>query len=507
MTHGDGPLGVLTLKAMYEADAAAAAAGVAGSALMENAGRAVADAVAARWTPRPVAVLCGPGNNGGDGFVAARLLAERGWPVRVACLVERDALTGDARHHADLWRGPVAPLDGFDPAETEIVVDALFGAGLTRPLEGAAARGLAAIGARPVVAVDVPSGVQGDTGQALGPVAPARATVTFFRLKPAHLLYPGRALCGDIVLSDIGIPDSVLPAGPPDIARNAPALWRDAFPWARWDRHKFARGHVLVLGGPRLTGAARLAARGAQRCGAGYVTLAAPDEAKTVYRVALESIVVQPFRDTAGFRDLAVSERVSAAVLGPGIGLTPATREKVTACLAARKPSVLDADALSVFEGAGELLASHVHADTVLTPHEGEFRRLFPDLTHPSKLVRARSAAARLGAVVLFKGPDTVIAHPDGTAWINTHAGPDLATAGAGDVLAGMIGGLMAGGMSAFKAAAAAAWLHGDASLRFGPGLIPEDILATLPRCLAGLARVDEAGDAPPAIAPPIQGD
>lgn len=481
-------LRVLTLKRMYEADAAAREAGVPGRVLMENAGRAVAEAVRARWSPRPVAVLCGPGNNGGDGFVAARALAEGGWPVRLACLAEREALSGDARHHADLWDGPVEPLADFRLAESELVVDALFGAGLARPLEGVAARALEAVGTRPVVAVDVPSGVQGDTGQALGPVAPAALTVTFCRLKPAHLLYPGRALCGDIVLRDIGLPEAVLDGLPDDIAHNAPALWIDDFPWARWDRHKYARGHVLVLGGPRMTGAARLAARAAQRCGAGYVTLAAPDEAKTVYRVALESIVVQPFRDTAGFRDMAVSERVSAVVLGPGIGLTPATREKVTACLGARKPCVLDADALSVFEGAGELLGTHVHARTVLTPHEGEFKRLFPDLTHPSKLVRARSAAARLGATVLLKGPDTVVAAPDGTAWINTHASPDLAIAGSGDVLAGMIGGLMAGGMAPFKAAAAAAWLHGDAAIRFGPGLVPEDILATLPRALAGLA-------------------
>ena len=481
---------VLSVAEMAEADRAAIAGGIAGSTLMEAAGAAVARAVLALGGHGAIAVLCGPGNNGGDGFVVARHLVAAGREVRLFLLGAREALRGDAAHHASLWTGPVEPLDAFDPASFALAVDALFGAGLARPPDGVAAQVLAALDGLEVVAVDLPSGLDGNTGHPLGPVARARATVTFQHLKPGHLLFPGQDLCGRLIVADIGIPSQVIDALSPRTARNDPDLWRASFPWPGWASHKYSRGHALVLGGAAMTGASRLAARAAQRAGAGYVTLAAPDDAKTVYRVALESIVVQSFRDTAGFRDLVEGHSPDAVVLGPGAGLTPALREKVLCALKTGTAAVVDADALAVFEDGWEMLASAIQGPAVLTPHPGEFRRLFPDLddlARTDKLAATREAARRLGAVVVLKGADTVIAEPGGHAVLACDGPPDLAMAGSGDVLAGLIGGLLAGGMPAFAAACAACWLHAGAARGLGPGLIPEDIVAAIPGMLGSL--------------------
>ncbi len=478
---------ILTAAEMAEADRLAIEGGTPGLDLMVEAGRAVARAVV-DWRRRPgtVAVLCGPGNNGGDGFVAARLLQEEGWEVRLALLGSRDALPPDARANAERWSGTV---DALSPAVLEgadLVVDALFGAGLTRPLDGAALATVEAIGARPCVAVDVPSGVDGDTGVVLGVAPQAMTTVTFFRKKPGHLLLPGRALCGETVVADIGIPASVLSTIAPQQAENRPALWLTELSVPRPDDHKYSRGHALVAGGGQMTGAARLAARAAQRAGAGMVTIACPQEAVTVYKVAMESILVHPVRDTATFANLLVDRRVRGVLLGPGAGLHGGLRERVMAVLGTGIACVLDADALSVFENGAELLFERIQAPCILTPHDGEFDRLFPDIAG-DRLTRARAAAARSGAVVLLKGYDTVVAAPDGRAAINANAPADLATAGSGDVLSGIALGLVAQGMPPFEAAAAAAWIHGATAGRHGPGLIAEDLIAGMPGTLAGL--------------------
>jgi len=481
---------ILTVAEMARADALAIACGVPGLTLMEAAGEAVAREVGRRWPRGPVAVLCGPGNNGGDGFVAARLLRDAGWPVGVALLGERSALRGDAAGAAARWPGEVAALTPAILDGAALAVDALFGAGLVRPLEGMARTVVEALDARrlPCLAVDLPSGVQGDTGQVLGAAPHATATVTFFRRKPAHLLLPGRALAGEVVVADIGIPAAVLDEIRPSLAENAPALWLDGFPWPRLEDHKYRRGHLLIVGGEVMTGAARLAARAARRIGAGLVTLVCTRTSHPIYAADSAGLITAIVDDDAGFSALLADKRRNALLIGPGLGVTPQTRRRTLAGLAAGKACVIDADALTVFADHPPDLFDAVRAASLLTPHEGEFGRLFPDLASlPGKLDRARQAALRAKMAVLLKGADTVVAAPDGRAAINSNAPPTLATGGSGDVLAGMAAGLMAQGLPPFEAASAAAWLHGDAAAGFGPGLIADDLPDELPASLARL--------------------
>jgi NAD(P)H-hydrate epimerase len=481
-------LALLSVAEMARADRAAVAAGVAGTTLMENAGAAIAQQIVSRWRQCPVAVLCGPGNNGGDGFVVARLLTQAGWPVRLALLGERRRLKGDAAHMAGRWNGPIEPPTPAILEDAGLIVDALFGAGLTRPLEGAGRRLIEAAGktGAPVVAVDLPSGVHGDSGAVLGFAAQATLSVTFFRRKPGHLLLPGRLLCGEVITGDIGIPEPILVEIAPRQHDNGPPLWRGHFPRPSPGDHKYTRGHVVIAGGEAMTGAARLAARGAMRIGAGMVGIASPPVAAAIYAAAMPGVLVTPVARPVDFLALLGDRRISAILVGPGNGTNDTTRAHALAALGTRRPVVLDADALNVFEGDVDALASSIRGPCVLTPHEGEFARLFGDLSG-SKLERARAAAAMSGAIVVLKGADTVVAGPDGQASIATNAPPTLATAGAGDVLAGMILGLMGQGMPPMAAASAAVWLHGAAANAFGPGLIAEDLPEQLPGVLRGL--------------------
>jgi ADP-dependent NAD(P)H-hydrate dehydratase / NAD(P)H-hydrate epimerase len=483
---------LLTVDEMYRADAAAAAGGVPSLDLMEAAGSAIARHIVRRWPKQPLAVLCGPGNNGGDGFVVARLLDKSGWPVRVFLLGERGALKGDARVNAERWQGDAVPLDGSIPDDCRLVVDALFGAGLARPLDGAAGAAIEAINQRGMtcVAVDMPSGVNGDTGEVMGVAPTATTTVTFFRRKPGHMLLPGRQLCGDVAVADIGIPASVLGEIAPCTFANGPRLWRDRFPQPALADHKYSRGHAVIVGGAEMTGAARLAARGARRIGAGMVTIAAPPEVFSVYASDWPGTLVKPVADETAFADLLGDGRKNAVLIGPGAGVDRTTKERVLAALGADKACVLDADALSVFEDDPGALFRAAPTTWLLTPHEGEFQRLFPGAG--DKLTRARRAAQTSGAVIVLKGADTVIAAPDGRAIVNDTAPPELATAGSGDVLAGFALGLMAQGMDTFEAAAAAVWLHGAAAVTFGPGLIAEDLPDVLPGVLSRLTESDD---------------
>jgi len=479
---------LLSAKQMGEADRLTVASGIDSITLMENAGRPVAYEIAKRWTPCPVVVLCGPGSNGGDGFVAARRLAEAGWPVRVALLGPRESLRGEAAHHAALWRGPLEALTQAALDGAELVVDAIFGAGLSRALEGSAAQTLAAAAARKmtIVAVDVPSGLMGDTGANVGAV-PAVLTVTCFRKKPGHLLLPGRTLCGEVVVADIGTPASVFEVVRPDTFENDPVLWTDALPVLQADANKYSRGHALVCGGYPTTGAARMAARAAARAGAGLTTIAVPETALPVYAAALTSIMVSALAKNEDLEGLVSDRRYSGLLIGPGAGVGPATRANVLSMLRARRPTVLDADALSSFKDDPGALFDAIEGPCVMTPHEGEFARLFD--IGGDKLSRARSAARLSGAVIVLKGRDTVIVAPDGRAIINANAPPTLATAGSGDVLGGIVLGLVAQGMEPFLAAAAAVWLHGAAATVFGPGLLAEDLPDLLPAVFRQLHR------------------
>ncbi len=455
---------LLTPAEMTAADAAAARAGVPGPTLMQAAGRAVARA-AQRFGPCRTLVLCGPGNNGGDGYVAARLLAQQGWPVCVAALHPPRA-GSDAHAAAARWHGPTVPFNPVETARAELVIDAVFGAGLSASIPDAVADALAA--AQRVLAVDVPSGLDGATGQPRGRVRAAEVTVTFFRLKPGHLLLPGRTLCGNVMLADIGLPASVLQAIAPQAWRNDPSLWRVPVPGAL--DHKYTRGHVTVLGGASMTGAARLSAAAARRGGAGMVSIAATGRAD-VYRTGEPGLIVSD----APLPELLQDQRRIVWVCGPGLG-QDAARAALPTLLAAGRRVVADADALGAFAGQPEALAGCA----VLTPHEGEFAKLFGPVG-PDRIAAARAAARRVGAVVLLKGADTVVAAPDGRVAVNSDAPPWLATAGAGDVLAGLVAALLApgmgDGMDDWHAAAAAAWLHGRAAVLAGRGMIAEDLV------------------------------
>ncbi len=494
-------LDLLFTAEMARADRAAIEGGTPGSILMDRAGSAVADACGPMLTAAArVLVLCGPGNNGGDGFVAARRLLARGVSVRLALLGSRDDLAGDAAEAARGWQADIEDAARVTFPETDLVVDALFGAGLSRPLGGDAAALVERLNASglPVLAVDVPSGVDGNTGGTQGPAVRARRTVTFFRLKPGHLLLPGRTLCGETVLADIGIDPAVLDAIRPQQLRNAPALWSECFPRADVAGHKYTRGHaVVVSGGPSTTGAARLSARAALRIGAGLVTVASPADAMAVNAASLTAVMVRASDGPDGLAALLADPRKNAVVLGPGLGVGEDTCRLVEVALAtSHKPRavVLDADALVSYANRADQLAALVAGapgPVVATPHDGEYAHLFgrDAATAGSRLERARAGAARLGVVLLLKGADTVVAEPGGRASIAGADAPTLATAGSGDVLSGFVAGLLAQGMPAFEAASAAVYLHAATARRFGPGLIAEDLPDALPGVLRDLQR------------------
>lgn len=493
---------LLTPAEMARADGLAIASGPhKGYGLMLNAGRAIAGEILKRFPGATgFDVLCGPGNNGGDGYVVARLLAVRGLTVRVFALAGPKAGSDAARARLDC-APDAAPLEAFTPEDGFVVVDALFGAGLAKPLEGAA---LAAVeratqAGCPVVAVDLPSGISGETGQVMGAAFKADVTVTFFRLKPGHLLLPGRTRCGEVVVADIGIPARVLDEIGPKTFRNAPELWADKLPVPEADTHKYRRGHVGVMsGGPSATGAARLAATAAARAGAGAVTLLSPSNAVLVNAAHLTAIMLRRCDSVDDLADFVKEKKPAAFVLGPGAGVTHHTRTHALELLAMKGGPVLvlDADGITACAEAPETLFAAAEASTglVLTPHEGEFGRLFPDInadTVPWKLERARRAAERAHGIVVLKGADTVVAAPDGRAVVNSNGAPWLATAGSGDVLAGLLAGLIAQGTPAFEAACAAVWIHAEAGSRFGPGLIAEDLPGLVPGVLRELLDKD----------------
>jgi hydroxyethylthiazole kinase-like uncharacterized protein yjeF len=521
---------LLTAAQMRAIEQAAIESGnVTGLELMERAGRGVVEAIYETW-PEPATraggagpdssdppknlsgkmkpsalVLCGPGNNGGDGFVVARLLKERGWDISVFLLGAAERLPADARANFDRWPGKVMALPC--PAEAvsgaDLIIDAVFGTGLTRPVQEqtifdakaveALAKSLACM-----VAVDVPSGLCADSGQVLGRACRADLTVSFQTPKRGHVLADGPEYCGDLKTVDIGLSDAL------DVVSretfDVPLVTRHASQPKVFTKslgHKFSHGHALILSGPPgKGGAARLAARGALRVGAGLVTVGCPMRAVSEHAAHLNAIMVRGLDGTHGLDEMLEDQRINALCLGPGMGLAATTADLVKRALGAGRATVLDADALSRFQRHPETLFDMLHENCVLTPHGGEFARLFPDLSDRlaeqsevgpaySKVDATCEAAKRAGCVVLFKGADTVIAAPDGRCCVNAsaydYAAPWLATAGAGDVLAGLIAGLMAKGQGAFDAATNGAWLHAAAARSFGPGLIAEDLPEELP--------------------------
>lgn len=493
-------LALLTSQEIGEADRLTIKGGVPGIDLMEKAGGAVADAVARHvQTGASVLILCGPGNNGGDGFVAARLLSQKGFRTTVLLLGSEAKLKGDALLAFQSMGQPAGVLnaEAVDAAlcKADILIDALFGAGLDRPLTGEVAAIVEQVnGSRlPVISVDLPSGISGNAGAVMGVAIQAVETVTFFRCKPGHVLLPGREKCGSVSVAQIGIDKIVLDKIGCKTVLNAPALWIDEWRIPGAGAHKYSRGHALVFGGGiASTGAARLGAMAALRGGAGLVTLASPPSAIAVNAAHLTAIMQKSVKDEEAVRDLLSDARYSSVLIGPGFGVGDRAVSFVETCLEAGRSVVLDADALTSFASDPERLFGAIAdsgSDVVLTPHGGEFTRLFQDLAGLDRLSAAREASRRCGAVILLKGADTVIADPTGYAAINDNAPPWLATAGSGDVLAGIICGLLAQGMPAFEAAAMAVWLHGETGNEVGPGLIAEDLAPALRPVLTRLVE------------------
>jgi hydroxyethylthiazole kinase-like uncharacterized protein yjeF len=481
---------ILTCEEVRAAERMAVQAGIPLWGLMQKAGQACADVLHAEFPEGRVVVLAGPGNNGGDAFVAAQRLRDLGRNVWVFDLAPKGERSLEGQNALAALSGARQPLEDLRLAPDDIVLDGLFGAGLSRPLTGEAAFAIEQVnasGAR-VVAIDVPSGVSGDAGAVAGPAVRADVTVTFCCKKAAHVLQPAAELCGEVVPAEIGFGRFVEAAGDGTLHENGPALWDSKLRWPEASSHKHRRGRLAVVTGPiASTGAARLAAQAGLRAGAGQVTLLCPPAALMVVAGAVMAPLTASFKDEHQL--VALTETADAMVIGPAAGVNDKTRANVQALAQADRTLVLDADAITVFQGEAETLGGLLEAPAVLTPHMGEFERLFPGLLAKTanKVEAVRAGAKQVGAVVLLKGPDTVIAAPDGRAVVNIHASPFLATAGSGDVLAGIVGGLLAQGLDAFDAACAGAWMHGDAGIRAGAGMTAEDLDQALRQTIAAL--------------------
>ncbi len=491
------PAALLTADECRAAEKDAITGDITGETLMENAGKALLDLITHKFKPRPVLIVCGTGNNGGDGFILARMLKEKNWQVTLAILGNAEGIKGDAKKSRDKWNMSGGAPRTFAPdllKESQLVVDAIFGTGLDRPIEGDIKKAIDAINAskQPVVSVDIASGINTDTGIVMGTAIKATHTVTFVRAKPGHILLPGKANMGELHVYDIGIAgDKILPT----CYLNAPALWKNEFPTLAPDAHKYSRGHSLVIGGGmNTTGASRLAALSALRVGSGLVSVACTQSALPIYAMTLTAVMTQLYSNASQLAALLDDSHITATLVGPGCGVSDTTKEQVLQLLATNKACVIDADGISVFHNDPKELftaiatrpcVSETGSKTVLTPHEGEFARIF-DFAG-SRTQRVKQAAKLSKSVVLLKGNDTVIASPDGRVAINANAPVWLATAGSGDTLAGIVTGLMGQGMPAFEAACAGVWIHGEAAMQFGPGLIAEDLPDLIPHVLKNL--------------------
>ncbi len=474
---------LLTPSEMSQADELTIKSGTPGYTLMQRAGEAIFNRIRARFpSAHAISILCGPGNNGGDGFVVARLLKTSGHEVSVGLVGDPGRLKGDAARACQDWTGETENALDMDVSGADLIIDALFGAGLSRGLEGELADLVNRVNSsgKPVLSVDLPSGLDGRTGHAAGAVIKADASITFHRKKPGHLLYPGRGLCGEVETADIGIVDHACERLDIQLFENTPDVWRDAFPEPESDGHKYGRGSVMVLSGPEFaTGASRLSAQAALRAGAGLVSICGPKTALRIHAAHVTAVMLKPGEGADDLRQILSDDRISACILGPGLGTDERALSRLETTRSANRPLILDADAITCLAqdpARSFTLLNDLDHTPILTPHVGEFKRLFPDIKGDSKVEQARQAAAKANAIIVYKGADTVIAAPDGRAAINANAPPWLATAGSGDTLAGIIAGLRAQGMPAFEASCAGVWLHGAAGQTLGRGLTADDL-------------------------------
>nr|WP_281501696.1 NAD(P)H-hydrate dehydratase [Kordiimonas laminariae] len=486
---------LLTPAEAREADEWAIQNGTSGWSLMEAAGRAAAD-ILVEYIGTPIEaggeilILCGPGNNGGDGFVIARHLDDWGYPVKVALSCAETNLKGDAAVALKRWEGPTISMASVDCSKASVIVDALFGTGQDRPLEGAVVDVIETANTVDAFrfAIDVPSGLNAENGIPFGLCFSADATVTFSSKKPGHMIAPGRFLCGgvdNVHVADIGIGKAVYDSIDSNHFANEPGLWSACYPCMGPATHKYDRGHLLVLGGREPTlGASRLASISALRAGAGLVTLAAPSETYSIQASVLTDVMVRRFDSVFGFVGVMSDARITTVLLGPGAGVGEKTIELIQHAGEKERHMVLDADALTSLQGRAEILADY-DCQKVLTPHDGEFARLFPDLDiMVDRIAAVRAASKRINAVVVLKGVSTLIAAPDGRVAITSNAPAYLSVGGTGDVLSGIIASLVVQGMPAFEAAAAGVWIHGEAANKAGRGMIASDLLKFLSAAL-----------------------
>ena len=466
---------LLTVELMKIAEAKAKAIGLSEEDLMERAGKAVVEVILSQFSLRQVLIFCGPGKNGGDGQVVARLLKNEGWPVKV---ISTSNLPQISELEDELQ-------------EADLVVDGIFGAGLSQPL-GADILNLIHlinISGKPVVAIDIPTGIETNSGQCQGAAIKATHTVTFFRARVGHYLVPGRLFCGKLFVKDIGITEPLLPRT--NIFLNAPSLWVNSLKEPQPTEHKYSRGSCLIVGTGSIPGAVRLASLAARRIGAGLVRLICKMEEYPIFAASAWGDIVTPLGSAQEFLDWIFDAHSHSLLCGTGALSQECTREQAILLLESKKPCVLDGGALSSFEGRTLELARHLHENVILTPHEGEFQRLFPHLAFlKNKVEKAHKAAVEAGAVIVLKGYDTIIACPRGEVIINGNAPATLSTAGTGDVLAGLMAGLLAQAINPFQAAAAAVWIHGEAANRIGLGLIAEDLLGEISRILQLLSAL-----------------
>jgi len=488
---------LLNNEAMEQLDRDTISCGTLGIQLMEQAGSSAVEQICHHYSPIPTLVLCGPGNNGGDGFVIARLLAQQGFNVQVAQALPKGHYQNDAAIMEQKYIGEAIALEEcckvIDDQQYQLVIDALFGTGLNRPIEGIYHTVLQKVSTlkAPIVAIDIPSGINGNTGQVQGIAAPAMLTVTFAFKKLGHTLIPGRDYCGKIIVTDIGHPPNLLQDIRSDYIENHPELWQKYLPSPSNQSHKYNRGYTLIYGGPiACTGASRMASYAALRAGAGICSIACTPAALPIYAASVTAIMTKSYSSDAELNKMLDSNKLNALLIGPGAGVNDTTRRHTLMMLNTQLPCVLDADALTCFSDNPQILFNAIkqrNAATILTPHSGEFDRIFGITTPEKRIESVMKAAMNSGAIIILKGADSIIGTPDGNVTINTHASFHLATAGAGDVLAGIIAGLLATNMPPYKAVQAAIWIHGECGIRCGKGLIAEDLIDVLPNILHSL--------------------
>jgi ADP-dependent NAD(P)H-hydrate dehydratase / NAD(P)H-hydrate epimerase len=445
--------------------------------LMEKAGAAVAEIIQSEFTPVATIILAGPGNNGGDAYVVARHLLAMNWPVKIATDPGYQAnYSSFASTMVQKWQGSTIVFDDIEHECPQLIIDGLFGTGLKRAISGKLATLVNTVNdfKCPIVAIDIPSGLNSDDGVIKGVAIKAGHTVTFNFKKPGHLLLPGKEYCGKISIQDI----SLKPVETPNALINSPELWKNKLPTPKLSDHKYKRGVLALIGGAEMTGAIRLAALAARRVGLGMAIVICSEEAKLIYSLAAPGVIVQSYSTMAEYCALINNAKISAFVVGSGLLANNHTAELTLNVLKTRKPAILDAGALTAFEDNKKLLFSHLHEKILMTPHEGEFRRVFASAD--DKLKAAQNAAEQSGVTVLYKGADTVIAANDCIPIIQENAPPYLATAGAGDILAGLCGGFAAQGIALHDAAAMATWFAAEAAYKLGIGLIAEDLPYTI---------------------------